>query len=168
MRHCCSLAGLNVVSQIDFRKGFNLNNRKGQELATQIIIEQKPEVISMAPLCFPRSSWNYQKDKANGKRTDIDACGLLRCHLFTNSIMDAISMLRIPKILPLGTESSLLLGSSPPKWCCLACLGIPTCLCDRHVAPCFQVPPHKTYQPHAQFSARRARPHLLHVSKKIR
>ena len=58
-----SINGLSVGSPIDLRTGFDLNSRKGQQKAMQIILDQKPEIIHMAPLCSPWSPWSNMKDE---------------------------------------------------------------------------------------------------------
>ena len=53
LSQCTALRGLRTGSPVDLRTGFDLNTRKGQSRAMQCILEQKPEVIHMAPLCSP-------------------------------------------------------------------------------------------------------------------
>ena len=46
-----ALIGLKVGAPVDLRTGFDLNTRSSQRKATQIILEQTPEVIQMALKC---------------------------------------------------------------------------------------------------------------------
>ena len=57
----CSSSGLRVGQPIDLKTGFDLNTRSGQKKAVQIILEQEPSVVFMAPLCSPWSSWSNMK-----------------------------------------------------------------------------------------------------------
>jgi hypothetical protein len=47
--------GLAVGSPIDLRTGFDLMTRSGQEKAWHIIVNQRPDVVFMAPVCTPFS-----------------------------------------------------------------------------------------------------------------
>ena len=53
LSQCASLRGLRIGSPVDLGTGFDLNTRKGQARAMQTILEQKPKVTHMAPLCSP-------------------------------------------------------------------------------------------------------------------
>ena len=52
----CSNEGLQVGSPIDLRTGFDLNTKQGQRKAWQIIMEQQPDIVFMAPVCTPWSA----------------------------------------------------------------------------------------------------------------
>ena len=60
---CSALAGLSVGPPIDIRTGFDLNSRSGQKRAMEIILEQQPECVFMAPVCSPWSQWSNMKDE---------------------------------------------------------------------------------------------------------
>ncbi len=57
----CASTGLKVGPPIDLKTGFNLNSRKGQALAMQLILELEPETVFMAPVCSPWCSWSNMK-----------------------------------------------------------------------------------------------------------
>jgi len=53
LSQCAALRGLRTGSPVDLRTGFDLNTRQGQAKAMACILEQKPEIVHMAPLCSP-------------------------------------------------------------------------------------------------------------------
>ena len=55
-------AGLRVGQPIDIRTGFDLMTKQGQKRVMQLILEQNPDVIFMAPVCSPWSLWSNMKD----------------------------------------------------------------------------------------------------------
>ena len=60
---CCALTGLKVV---DIRTGFDVMTFKGRHMVMEIIKEQAPDVILMAPVCGPWS--NMQNIQQNQQR----------------------------------------------------------------------------------------------------
>ena len=66
---CAALVGLRVGAPVGLRTGFDLSSRSGQQRAMQMILEQKPKVIHMAPLCSPWSLWSNMKTE-KGKMED--------------------------------------------------------------------------------------------------
>ena len=56
---CCALTGLKVGTPVDIRAGFDVMTSKGRHMVMEIIKEQAPDVILMAPVCGPWS--NMQK-----------------------------------------------------------------------------------------------------------
>ncbi len=67
-----SAAGLRVGQPIDIRTGFDLMTRQGQKRVMQLILEQNPDVIFMAPVCSPWSLWSNMKDPET-RQADRDA-----------------------------------------------------------------------------------------------
>ena len=60
----CALSGLKVGSPVDFRTGFDVMTSKGRHMVMEIIREQAPDVILMAPVCGPWSNMpNIQQDQ---------------------------------------------------------------------------------------------------------
>ena len=57
----CASSNLKVGPPIDLKTGFDLNSRAGQALAMQLILELEPDVVFMAPVCSPWSSWSNMK-----------------------------------------------------------------------------------------------------------
>ena len=57
----CAATGMKVGPPIDLKTGFNLNSKKGQALAMQLILELQPEIVFMAPVCSPWCSWSNMK-----------------------------------------------------------------------------------------------------------
>ena len=61
---CCALSGLKVGTSVDIHSG--LMASKGRHMVMEIIKEQAPDVILMAPVCGPWSNMqNIQKDQQN-------------------------------------------------------------------------------------------------------
>ena len=50
---CCALSGLKVGTPVDIRTGFDVMTSKGRHMVMEIIREQAPDVILMAPVCGP-------------------------------------------------------------------------------------------------------------------
>ena len=61
LSQCCVLAGLDVGPPIDLRTGFDLNKATGQKQVMDIILNQNPEIVHMAPLCCPWSQLSNSK-----------------------------------------------------------------------------------------------------------
>ena len=60
----CALSGLKVGTPVDIRTGFDVMTSKGRRMAMEIIREQAPDVILMAPVCGPWSNMqNIQQDQ---------------------------------------------------------------------------------------------------------
>ena len=60
---CCALSGLKVGTPVDIRTGFDVMTSKGRRMVMEIIREQAPDVILMAPVCGPWSNMqNIQQD----------------------------------------------------------------------------------------------------------
>ena len=65
----CATHGLCVGPPVDLRTGFDLNKRTGQEKAWKIIMDQKPDVVILAPKCSPWSAmsnarpWDQEKNR---------------------------------------------------------------------------------------------------------
>ena len=53
---CCALTGLKVGTRVDIRTGFDVMTSKGRHMVMEIIKEQAPDVILMAPVCGPWSN----------------------------------------------------------------------------------------------------------------
>ena len=61
---CCALTGLKVGTPVDIRTGFDVMTSKGRHMVMEIIKEQAPDVILMAPVCGPWSNMqNIQQDQ---------------------------------------------------------------------------------------------------------
>ena len=61
---CCALSGLKVGTPVDIRAGFDVMTSKGRHMVMEIIREQAPDVILMAPACGPWSNMqNIQQDQ---------------------------------------------------------------------------------------------------------
>ena len=61
---CCALTGLKVGTPVDTRTGFDVMTSKGRHMVMEIIREQAPDVILMAPVCGPWSNMqNIQQDQ---------------------------------------------------------------------------------------------------------
>ena len=61
---CCALSGLKVGTPVDIRTGFGVMTSKGRHMVMEIIREQAPDVILMAPVCGPWSNMqNIQQDQ---------------------------------------------------------------------------------------------------------
>ena len=61
---CCALTGLKVGTPVDIRSRFDVMTSKGQHMVMEIIREQAPDLILMAPVCGPWSNMqNIQKDQ---------------------------------------------------------------------------------------------------------
>ena len=61
---CCALSGLKVGALVDIRTGFDVMTSKGRHVVMEIIREQAPDVILMAPVCGPWSNMqNIQQDQ---------------------------------------------------------------------------------------------------------
>ena len=61
---CCALSGLTVGTPVDIRTGFGVMTSKGRHMVMEIIKEQAPDVILMAPVCGPWSNMqNIQQDQ---------------------------------------------------------------------------------------------------------
>ena len=61
---CCALSGLKVGTPVDIRTGFDVMTSKGRHMVMEIIREQAPDVILMAPVCGPWSNMqNIQQDQ---------------------------------------------------------------------------------------------------------
>ena len=61
---CCALTGLKVGTPVDIRNGFDAMTSKGQHMVMEIIKEQAPDLILMAPMvilqdlsCFGDLLW---------------------------------------------------------------------------------------------------------------
>ena len=68
---CCALSGLKVGTPVDICSGFDVMTSKGRHMVMEIIKEQAPDLILMAPVCGPWSNMqNIQKhqQKVWGKR----------------------------------------------------------------------------------------------------
>ena len=52
---------LSVGQPVDIRIGFDLSTSKGQRMTMQIITDQQPEVVFMAPVCSPWCNWSHMK-----------------------------------------------------------------------------------------------------------
>ena len=61
LSQAAALTGLRVGSPVDLRTGFDLNTRSGQRKAMQIILDQEPEIIHMAPKCSAWCMWSTAK-----------------------------------------------------------------------------------------------------------
>jgi hypothetical protein len=64
--------GLKVGQPIDLRTGFDLMTKSGQKKVIQILMEQDPDVVWMAPLCSPWSQWSNMKPE-DQKLSDREA-----------------------------------------------------------------------------------------------
>jgi hypothetical protein len=62
LSQACAVKGLRVGSPVDIRTGFDLLTRTGQNRTMKIIADQEPEIIFMAPVCGPWSSWSNMLD----------------------------------------------------------------------------------------------------------
>ena len=61
---CCALTGLKVGTPVDIRNGFDVMTSKGRHMVMEIIREQAPDLILMAPVCGPWSNMqNIQQDQ---------------------------------------------------------------------------------------------------------
>ena len=61
---CCALTGLKVGTPVDIRTGFDVMTSKGQHMVMEIIKEQAPDVMFMAPVCGPWPNMqNIQQDQ---------------------------------------------------------------------------------------------------------
>ena len=61
---CCALTGLKVGAPVDIRNGFDVMMPKGQHMVMELIKEQAPDLILMAPVCGPWSNMqNIQQDQ---------------------------------------------------------------------------------------------------------
>ena len=61
---CCALSGLKVGTPVDIRTGFDVMTSKGRRMVMEIIREQAPDVILVAPVCGPWSNMlNIQQDQ---------------------------------------------------------------------------------------------------------
>ena len=61
---CCALSGLKVGTPVDIRTGFDVMTSKGRHMVMEIIREQAPDVILMAPVCGPWSNMqSIQQDQ---------------------------------------------------------------------------------------------------------
>ena len=61
---CCALSGLKVGTPVDIGTGFDVMTSKGRHMVMEIIREQAPDVILMAPVCGPWSNMqNIQQDQ---------------------------------------------------------------------------------------------------------
>ena len=74
---CCALSGLKVGTRVDIRTGFDEMTSKGRHMVTEIIREQAPDVILMAPVCGP---WSYAEHptrptKGRGKAETLSSHG---------------------------------------------------------------------------------------------
>ena len=59
-----ALSGLQVGTPVDIRTGFDVMTSKGRHMVMEIIKEQAPDVILMAPVCGPWSNMqNIQQDQ---------------------------------------------------------------------------------------------------------
>jgi len=58
---CCAQEGMTVGQPVDLRTGFDLNTSHGQRMAIQLITDQKPDVVFMAPVCAPWCNWSHMK-----------------------------------------------------------------------------------------------------------
>ena len=63
---CCALSGLKVGTPVDIRTGFDVMTPKGRHIVMEIIREQAPDVILMAPI-----SVEAQKILHHRKPSDI-------------------------------------------------------------------------------------------------
>ena len=63
---CCALSGLKVGTPVDIRAGFDVMTSKGRHMVMEIIREQAPDVILMAPVCGPWSIMN-KTNKESGR-----------------------------------------------------------------------------------------------------
>ena len=60
---CCALTGLKVGTPVDIRSRFDVMTSKGRHMVMEIIKEQAPDLILMAPVCGPWSNMqNIQQD----------------------------------------------------------------------------------------------------------
>ena len=86
LSQCAALRGLSTGSPVDLRTGFDLNTRKAQARAIQAILEQKPEIIHMAPLCAPwclLSNMKEEEAKAADRKAAIPMvrfCAMVALH----------------------------------------------------------------------------------------
>ena len=61
---CCALSGLKVGTPVGIRTAFDVMTSKARRMAMEIIREQAPDVILMAPVCGPWSNTqNIQQDQ---------------------------------------------------------------------------------------------------------
>ena len=61
---CCALTGLKVGTPVEIRMGFDVMTSKGRHMVMEIIKEQAPDVLLMAPVCGPWSNMqNIQQDQ---------------------------------------------------------------------------------------------------------
>ena len=61
---CCALTGLKVGTPVHIRTGFDVMTSKGRHMVMEIIKEQAPDAILMAPVCGPWSNvQNIQQDQ---------------------------------------------------------------------------------------------------------
>ena len=60
---CCALTGLKVGTPVDIRTGFDVMTSKGRHRVMEIIKEQAPDVILMAPVCGPWSNMQNIQDQ---------------------------------------------------------------------------------------------------------
>ena len=58
---CSAQEGLSVGQPVDLRTGFDLNTSRGQRMTMQIITDQQPDVVFMAPVCAPWCNWSHMK-----------------------------------------------------------------------------------------------------------
>ena len=64
LSQCCALSGLKVGTPVNIRTGFDVMTSKGRHMIMEIIREQAPDVILMAPVCGPWSNMqNIQQDQ---------------------------------------------------------------------------------------------------------
>ena len=60
----CALTGLKVGTPVDIRNGFDVMTSKGRHMVMEIIKEQAPDLILMAPVCGPWSNMqNIRQDQ---------------------------------------------------------------------------------------------------------
>ena len=58
---CCALK---VGTPLNIRNGFDVRTSKGQHMVTEIIKEQAPDLLLMAPVCGPWSNiWNIPRSR---------------------------------------------------------------------------------------------------------
>ena len=61
---CCALSGLKVGTPVDIRTGFDVMTSKRRHMVMEIMKEQAPDVLLMAPVCGPWSNMqNIQQDQ---------------------------------------------------------------------------------------------------------
>ena len=65
---CCALTGLKVRTLVDMRTGFDVMTSKGRHMVMEIIKEQAPDVILMAPVCGPWSNMQNIQQRVWEKR----------------------------------------------------------------------------------------------------